>query len=95
LRAETLPLLDWFVYYDHWWNKQWSSSIGFSQNDQDNSAGQFDTEQHIGSYASVNLLYHPLQNLMFGVEGLWGERVNKNDAKGTDQRVQFSSRFKF
>jgi hypothetical protein len=95
LRAETLPLLDWFVYYDHWWNKQWSSSIGFSQNDQHNSAGQFDTEQHLGSYASVNLLYHPLQNLMVGVEGLWGERVNKDGAKGTDQRVQFSSKFKF
>jgi len=43
----------------------------------------------------VNLLYHPVQNLLFGVEGLWGERVNKNDAKGTDQRVQFTSKFKF
>ena len=95
LRAQTLPLLDWFVYYDHWWSKQWSSAIGFSQNDQTNSAGQFNTEQHIGSYASVNLLYYPFQNFMVGVEGLWGQRINKDEAKNTDQRVQFTSKFKF
>jgi hypothetical protein len=95
LRAETLPLFNWMVYYDHWWNAQWSSSIGFSQNIQDNSAGQLPTEQHRGSYASVNLLYRPMQNVLVGVEGLWGERVNKSGAKGTDQRVQASSRFAF
>jgi hypothetical protein len=95
LMAQTLPLLDWLVYYDHWWSKQWSSSIGFSQNDQTNSAGQFNTAQHIGSYASVNLLYYPFQNFMVGVEGLWGERINKDETKNTDQRVQFTSRFKF
>jgi hypothetical protein len=66
-------------------------SIGFSQNIQDNSAGQLNTEQHQGSYASVNLLYRPMQNVLVGVEGLWGERVNKNGAKGTDQRVQARS----
>jgi hypothetical protein len=95
LRAQTLPLFNWMAYYNHWWNDKWSSAIGYSQNHQNNSVGQFDTEQHAGSYASVNLLYYPMQNLMVGVEGLWGERVNKDGAKGTDQRVQFSSRFTF
>jgi hypothetical protein len=32
---------------------------------------------------------------MVGVEGLWGERINKDEAKNTDQRVQFTSKFKF
>jgi hypothetical protein len=93
--ATALPLLNWFVYYDHWWSKQWSSSIGFSQNLQINSPGQFDTEQHIGYYASVNLLWYPIQNVTLGVEGLWGERVDISGAKGQDERVQFSARVKF
>jgi hypothetical protein len=95
LRAQTLPLFNWMAYYNHWWTDKWSSAIGYSQNQQDNSAGQLDAEQHRGSYASVNLLYYPMQNLMMGVEGLWGERVNKDGAKGNDQRVQFSTRFTF
>jgi hypothetical protein len=95
LRAQTLPLLNWMVYYDHYWDEKWSTSFGFSQNQQDNSAGQLLTEQHQGSYASVNLLYKPMQNILVGVEGLWGERVNKDGARGADQRVQFTSRFMY
>ena len=93
--AEALPLLNWLVYYDHWWSKQWSSSIGFSQNRQTNSAGELDTDQHLGSYASANLLFYPMQNVMVGVEALWGERININGAMGQDQRIQFSTRVKF
>jgi DcaP outer membrane protein len=93
--AEALPLLNWLVYYDHWWSKQWSSSIGFSQNRQTNSAGELDTDQHLGSYASANLLFYPMQNVTVGVEALWGERININGAMGQDQRIQFSTRVKF
>jgi hypothetical protein len=95
LRAQTLPLLNYMVYYDHWWNAKWSSAVGFSQNQQQNSAGQFDTDQFIGSYGSVNLLYRPIQNLLVGIEGLWGERINKDGAHGTDQRVQFTTKWKY
>jgi len=93
--ATALPLIGWLIYYDHWWSKQWSSSIGFSQNIQQNSPGQLDDAQHLGYYASVNLLWYPMQNVTLGVEGLWGERVDLNGAKGNDERVQFSARVKF
>ena len=93
--ATALPLIGWLIYYDHWWSKQWSSSIGFSQNIQQNSPGQLDDAQHQGYYASANLLWYPMQNVTLGVEGLWGERVNINGAKGQDERVQFSARVKF
>jgi hypothetical protein len=83
------------IYYDHWWSPQWSSSIGYSENRQSNSPGQFFFAQHLGKYASVNLLFYPMQNVMVGVEGLWGQRVNFNGDKNDDQRVQFSSRVKF
>lgn len=95
LRAVTLPLFDWLVYYDHYWNDQWSSSIGYSENRQANSAGQFDSEQHRGSYASVNLLYKPMQNVLVGAELLWGERENKDGKTGSDDRIQFSTKVSF
>jgi len=95
LRARTLPLYDWLVYYDHYWNEKWSSSIGYSQNRQVNSPGQFDTEQRLGNYASVNLLYTPMQNVLMGVEGLWGRREDKDGASGTDNRIQFSTKVSF
>jgi hypothetical protein len=88
-------LIGWLIYYDHWWSKQWSSSIGFSQNIQQNSPGQLTDAQNQGYYASANLLWYPMQNVTLGVEGLWGERVNFNGAKGQDERVQFSARVKF
>jgi hypothetical protein len=94
-RALALPLLNWMVYYNRWWSEKWRSVIGFSQNIQDNSAGQLESDQHKGSYASVNLLYYPLQSVMLGAEGLWGERVNKDGANATDKRVQFSTRLTF
>ncbi len=93
--AATLPLFNWLVYYDHWWSNQWSSSIGFSQNHQTNSAGQLGSAEHIGNYASANLLFYPMQNVTLGIEGLWGERINKDGQKGQDQRIQFSAKAKF
>jgi hypothetical protein len=93
--GQALPLLDWLVYYDHWWTPKWSSSIGFSQNVQNNTAVQLDSDQHKGSYASVNLLYRPIQNVTVGAEGMWGERVDKNGAKGDDQRIQVSAQVKY
>jgi hypothetical protein len=93
--ATALPLIGWLIYYDHWWSKQWSSSIGFSQNIQQNTPGQLTDAQNQGYYASANLLWYPMQNVTLGVEGLWGERVNLNGAKGQDERVQFSARVKF
>jgi hypothetical protein len=95
LRAQTLPLYDWLVYYDHYWNSQWSSSIGYSQNRQVNSPGQYDTEQRLGNYGSVNLLYTPMQNVLVGVEALWGRREDKDGASGEDNRIQFSTKVSF
>jgi hypothetical protein len=93
--AEAVPLLDWLVYYDHYWNDKWSSSIGYSENVQDNTGGQAGTAQHKGQYASVNLLYYPAKNVMTGVEFLSGKRENKDGNSGTDTRMQFSAKYSF
>jgi hypothetical protein len=32
---------------------------------------------------------------MVGVEGLWGERTNKDGSKANDQRIQVSTQYKY
>jgi hypothetical protein len=94
--AEALPILGALVYYDHYWNNKWSSSIGYSLTSQDNSAGQDPTTAYKqGQYASVNLLHYPAKNVMVGGELLWGERENMNGNSAADNRVQFSAKFNF
>ena len=92
---EAVPLLEWLVYYDHWWSDTLSSSVGYSRNFQSNTSGQATTAQRTGDYTSVNLLWYPVRNVMTGVELIWAERENSNGASANDTRVQFSGQYKF
>ena len=95
LKAEAVPLTGVLAYYDHYWNEKWSSSIGYSFTAVDNTnfqdAGAFDK----GEYASINLLTHPTDQLMFGAELLWGKLTNNDGAADDDVRFQFTARYSF
>jgi hypothetical protein len=93
--VEAVPLVGWLVYYDHWWQPQLSSSVGFSQTRLDNTGGQANTALRTASYFSVNLLWYPTKKVMFGGELLWGERKNKDGANADDTRLQFSAKYTF
>jgi len=93
--ADALPILGVLVYYDRYWNDKWSSSIGYSETLQDNSAGQLADAFHAGRYFSVNLLHYPAKSVMVGAEFLWGEREDNNGNTGNDSRVQFSAKYNF
>jgi len=95
IHAETVPLLGALIYYDHWWDEQWSTSIGYSIVNVDNRSLQEATAFHQGQYASVNLLYQPAKNIMIGGEIMWGEREDNDGATGDDFRFQFSVRYAF
>ena len=93
--AEALPILGWLAYYNRTWNERWTSSIGYSETRQDTTDGQLDTAFELGQYASVNLLYHPVPEVLIGPEFLWGRRENRNDNSETDTRVQVSFKYDF
>lgn len=95
LRAEAVNSLGYFVYYAHPWNAKLTSSIGYSQHRQDNTAGQSGSALHAGSYASANLLWSLTRNVLVGGEYIWGQRETKDGRTGSDSRLQFSTKVSF
>jgi hypothetical protein len=95
LEAEAVPLTGVLAYYDHWWSDKWSSSIGYSFTEVDNTNFQDPGAFQKIDYASGNLLYYPVENLMVGAELMWGERTNNDDASEDDVRFQFTVKYNF
>ena len=95
LEAEAVPLTGVLAYYDHWWNDKWSSSIGYSFTEVDNTNFQDPGAFQKIDYASGNVLYYPAENLMVGAELMWGERTNNDGASEDDVRFQFTVKYNF
>ena len=95
LEAEAVPLTGVLAYYDHWWNAKWSSSIGYSFTEVDNTNFQDPGAFKKIDYASGNLLHYPADNLMFGAELMWGQRENNDGASEDDVRFQFTAKYSF
>jgi hypothetical protein len=96
ITAVTLPMTSFVAFYDHNWSDKWSSSIGYSRLDIDNSDGQDPSDFKTGQYALVNLLHYPVKNVMMGGELQWGKRENFSDGWSVDDlRIQFSFKYNF
>ncbi|HEX5649722.1 MAG TPA: DcaP family trimeric outer membrane transporter [Steroidobacteraceae bacterium] len=95
VEAEAVPLTGVLAYYDHYWNDRWSTSIGYSYTEVDNTNFQGDGTFNKGEYASTNLLYYPADNLMFGAEVLWGKKTTNGGASDDDVRFQFTAKYTF
>jgi hypothetical protein len=95
LKTEAVPLLGVVAYYDHYWSDQWSSSIGYSFTEVDNTNFQDPGAFNKGEYASANLLYYPVDNVMLGGELLWGQRTNNDNSSGDVVRFQFTAKYNF
>jgi hypothetical protein len=91
-----LPVFGLVAFFDQQWNEKFSSSIGYSMIDINNSDGQDPSAFNRGNYACANLLYYPTANAMMGVELQYGTRENFSDDFNTDIfKIQFSFRYKF
>ena len=91
--AEAVPLTGIVAYYDHYWSEEFSTSIGYSTTYVDNTNLQTDDTFESAQYASVNLLYYPVPNVMVGGEVMWGDLEFKDGSSQDDTRVQFSVKY--
>jgi hypothetical protein len=84
------------AFLDHTWNEQFSSSVGYSLNDVENSGLQDPSAFSRGHYALFNIMYYPINNVMLGSEFQWGRRDNFRDGfRYDDYRVQFGAKYNF
>ena len=99
-----LPMFSGVAFLDHTWSEKFSTAIGYSFLNIDNSNGQSYDAFKMGQYALANLLYYPVPNAMMGVELQWGSRENFGEPtevmddylKTSDIfKVQFSFKYNF
>jgi hypothetical protein len=94
--GKPLPLIGIVAFLDHKWSDEFSTSVGYSRTDIDNTDAQAADAFKIAQYALGNLLYYPVPNVMAGVELQWGRRENFSDGFDSDGfKVQFSFRYNF
>jgi len=82
-------------FLDHRWTEHFTSAIGYSRVDIDNSDLQTDQAFKSGPYALVNLLWPPVPNVMAGGEFQYAHRDNKGSFHANDYRLEFSVRYSF
>jgi hypothetical protein len=96
LLGKPLPIIAWSLFVDHSWSTRFSSAVGYSRQDIDNTDGQAPNAFKIGQYALGNLLYTPVPNMMFGGELQWGRRTNFSDGfSSRGLKLQFSFKYNF
>lgn len=93
--AKAVPLLGISAYYDIGWSERYTSTIGYSVTQVDNTSFQTGSAFHKGEYASTNFIVRPSKDTFYGIEYLWGQRTDNDGATGSDQRVQLSWHYKF
>ena len=94
--GKALPIFGMVAYYDFNWSEKFSTAIGYSRLDITNSDGQTPAAFKTGQYASTNVLYYPVKNVMTGLEFQWGRRQNFTDGFSVnDYRIQFSAKYNF
>lgn len=89
-----LPVLGVVSFLDHNWSDRFSSSVGYSLENIENSNAETHSDFHQGHYAIGNLLFHPIPKVMMGGEFQFGRRLNFSDGFNVDDyRLQFSFKY--
>jgi hypothetical protein len=91
-----LPMIGITAFLDHTWSEKFSTAIGWSMIDIENSDGQTPDAFKKGNYIVGNLMYYPVANAMMGVEFQYGDRENYSDGWNTSiSKIQFSFKYNF
>jgi nucleoside-specific outer membrane channel protein Tsx len=94
--GKPIPIIGIVAFVDHTWNDKFSSTFGYSMQDNDNTEAQAANAFNRGQYALGNLLYYPAPNVMVGGELQWGRRENFSDGFESDGfKLQFSFKYNF
>ena len=94
--GKPIPIVGVTAFVDHTWNKEFSSTFGYSRQDNSNTDAQLPSALKTGQYALGNILFYPVTNVMAGMELQWGRRNNFSDGFHSDGlKLQFSFKYNF
>jgi hypothetical protein len=93
--GKPIPLVGLVAFVDHKWNDKYTTAVGYSWQDNDNTDAQANGAFRVGHYALGNVLYTPAKNVMVGGELQWGRRENKDGFQSDGFKVQFSAKYNF
>jgi hypothetical protein len=94
--GKPLPIVAMSLFLDHRWNERFTSAVGYSRQDIDNTDGQAPDAFKTGQYALGNLLYTPVPGVMVGGELQWGRRESFQEAFVADGlKIQFAFKYNF
>jgi len=107
IKGVAIPLLGVVAFFEHNWSNKFSTAIGYSMLNMDNTNGQDFDAFKMGNYAVGNLIYYPVTDVMVAAEIQYGYRENfnnlDNDAAYPSEylktadilKVQFSFKYNF
>ena len=96
LDGDALGITGLVAFLDHNWTDKWSTTVGYSRQDIDNTPLQTPDAFKAGQYALINLLHYPAKDVMVGGEFQWGRRENFSDGFHSDgYKLQFSFKYNF
>ena len=96
LEGVALPIVGMSAFLDHKWNDRFTTALGYSMIDIQNSNAQAPNAFRQGHYALTNLAWYPATNVMIGGELQWGRRENFRDGfHSQDFRIQFAFKYNF
>lgn len=94
--GKALPIMGFVGYYEHPWNRNLSTVVGYSYEYTWNTNGQAPTSLKRIDYATANLLYTPTPGVTIGSEMQWGRRESFTDEfTANDTRIQFTFKYNF
>ena len=96
VKGEALPVTGVVAFLDHTWSEKFSTAVGYSMVDIDNTNRSAPETFKRGQYALGNLLYTPVAGVTTGVELQWGNRENNSNGFKSDIfKIQFSFKYAF
>jgi hypothetical protein len=94
--GKAIPIQGLVAFVDHTWNSEFSSTVGYSWQENDNTEAQAPDAFRTGHYFLANVLHYPAPNVMVGGELQWGRRENFSDGFRSDGlKLQVSFRYNF
>lgn len=94
--GKPIPITALSAFIDHVWNDQFTTTVGYSRQDNDNTEAQGANAFRDGQYAIGNIQYVPVPNVWVGGELEWGRRQNFTDGFQSDGlKVQVSFKYNF